>query len=263
MPSAPFIQMSSRVVPPRGVHADLRQVADSSGVGSPDIWWWWSVEGTKQTVSYQLPPQSELMRPGDEIYFSRQMRVICSTRAICQSRAPGLGSRHDGNCALLNNLLICVVGDQCGCRQPGAALLFVIIYLFIHFSKVHLDAGVPPRDVFDLSAAPRDVTACKSDQARMTHARADGRWRGGGHATETTERCKTRISEIARTWRSDCSSSRSSPHTVCPLSGDAPPSLLLPPLLLLIRQTSAKGHTQIHAAKVRRGCVLRYLHGGG
>lgn len=65
-------------------------------------------------------------------------------------------------------------------------------YIFFYFCNVRLDAGVPPRDVFDLNAAPRDVTACKSDQARMTHARADGRRGRGasGHATETTERRK-------------------------------------------------------------------------
>lgn len=187
MPSARFIQMSSRVVLPRGVHTDLRQVAESRGVAWPDIWWWWWwLEGTKHALSCQLPPLSEKMRPGDEIYFSRQMRVNCSARAICQSRAPRLGSRHGGNCAFFNNLLIHVRSMRLS-SAPGCTIIYHYIYIFF-FSKVHLEAAVPPRDVFDLSAAPRDVTACKSDQARMTHARADGRW--GGRAGSTLRKLR-------------------------------------------------------------------------
>lgn len=149
MPSAPFIQMSSLVVSPPARRA------------APCVKLPGGVEPVRRTSGGQadgllperLPPQCEKMRPADEIYFSRQMRVICSAGDLSVTCA---AARIPPRWKLraFHNLLIRVLDDQKRLSSvPGCCIIYHYIYIYF-FSKVRLDARVPLRDVFDLSAAP-------------------------------------------------------------------------------------------------------------
>lgn len=136
MPSAPFIQMSSLVVspppPPRPPFA--RRAAPC--VKLPG-----RVEPVRRTSGGQadgllperLPPQCEKMRPADEIYFSRQMGVICSAGNLSVTCA---AARIPPRWKLraFHNLLIRVLDDQKRLSSvPGCCIIYHYIFIYIFF----------------------------------------------------------------------------------------------------------------------------------
>lgn len=130
--------------------------------------------------------------------------------------------------------------------HPGCSITVIILF------EVRLDARVPLRDAFNLSALPETSPLGRlSDQARMTHARAGGRGRGGAHAAGTTGRCKGRL--MRGRWHAA--------HHVSLRAARAATTLLA-------RQTSVdRGARALCKKKVLHGggraACRRYLHGGG
>lgn len=80
----------------------------------------------------RLPPQCEKMRPADEIYFSRQMGVICSAGNLSVTCA---AARIPPRWKLraFHNLLIRVLDDQKRLSSvPGCCIIYHYIFIYIY-----------------------------------------------------------------------------------------------------------------------------------